>query len=299
MDEAFTEKEESYFKAFDKVRETGVLLLLHCEDPELIGAAIAELAQQDQLSLAHWSESRPIAAEVKSIEKALEICRSTGVSIYIVHLSSELALEATAKGKSEGLPVYVEVRPMYLHLTKEKLKLSDGAKYIGAPPLRDVSDSQALWAGLSSGAIDLVASDHAPFTLEDKLDATVDVRNARQGVSDLETSLPMLFSRGVVGGRISLERFAEITSSVPAKIFGIFDQKGSIEVGKDADIVIWDPLKKQQINAQQMKSHAGYSVYEGTETTGAPITTISRGEILMRDGALVAEPGRGRWVKAL
>jgi dihydropyrimidinase len=188
---------------------------------------------------------------------------------------------------------------MYLHLTKEKLKLADGAKYIGAPPLRDSHDTAALWEGLRNGAIDVVGSDHAPFTLEDKLDPSVDLRAARQGVSDLETSLPMLFSRGVVEGRLSINRFVALTSSVPAQIFGIAHKKGAIHKGKDADIVIWNPKAKKVIQAKYMFSKSGYSVYENTEITGLPETSILRGAIVMQDFKVTAITGSGEWVKAL
>lgn len=297
--DSFELHKDKFIQALKIAAENNLIVLLHCEDPVILKAALNKLEQENQLALAYWSESRPVAGEKKAVEDAVALAKLTKASIYIVHLSSGPALTAASKGKEDGIPLYVETRPMYLHLTKEKLKLADGAKYIGAPPLRDSQDAAALWEGLRNGAIDVVGSDHAPFTLEDKLDPSVDVRAARQGVSDLETSLPMLFSRGVVEGRLSINRFVALTSSVPAQIFGIAHKKGAIHKGKDADIVIWDPKAKKVIQAKDMFSKSGYSVYENTEITGLPETSILRGAIVMQDFKVTAITGSGEWVKAL
>lgn len=297
--DSFELHKDKFIKALRLAAEYNLIVLLHCEDPVILKSALSKLEQDNQLALAYWSESRPVAGEKKAVEDAVALAKLTKACIYIVHLSSGPALDAASKGKEDGIPLYVETRPMYLHLTKEKLKLDDGAKYISAPPLRDSEDAAALWEGLRNGAIDVVGSDHAPFTLEDKLDSSVDVRAARQGVSDLETSLPMLFSRGVVEGRLSINRFVALTSSIPAQIFGIAHKKGGIHQGKDADIVIWDPKAKKVIQAKNMFSKSGYSVYENTEITGLPETSILRGAIVMRDFEVTAITGAGKWVKAL
>lgn len=298
VNDSFELQRSEFMAAIEIAAENDLVVLLHCEDPGIIKEAVNELEKQNLVSLAYWSESRPISAEVRAVENALQICKSTHASIYIVHLSSGPALLAAAIGKADGLPVFVETRPMYLHLTKEKLKMSDGASYIGAPPLRNQEDAEALWEGLRNGSIDVIGSDHAPFTLEDKLDPRMDIRTARQGVSDLETSLPILFFRGVIEGRITINRFVQITSTNPAKIFGISHKKGSLEIGKDADIAIWDPKAKKTMRAQDMASKSGYSVYEGVEIIGLPETIVSRGVLVMRDYEVTAIPGYGKWIQS-
>lgn len=297
--ESFELHKAEFMTALQIAADNNLIVLFHCEDPDILKAAVKDLAQKNKLALAYWSESRPVSAEVHSVQKAIALASETKATIYIVHLSSGLALAAAVRGKEAGVPLYVETRPMYLHLTSEKLKLPDGAKYIGAPPLRSEEDAMALWEGLRNGEIDVVGSDHAPFTLEDKLDTNIDVRTARQGVSDLETSLPMLFSRGVIEGRLTLNRFVQLTSTGPAQIFGIADRKGGIHIGKDADIVIWDPKAKKTIHAKDMHSKSGYSVYENIEITGLPETSMLRGAIVMKDFKVAATAGTGNWVKTL
>ena len=195
---------------------------------ELIGAGRG--------AIRHFPEARPVRAEVEAIGQAVELARGTGAPVYVVHLSSAAALDRCQQARAAGLPVYVETRPLYLHLTRERFDEPDAAKYVGAPPLRDQSDRDALWRGLAAGEVDTVCSDHAPWTLEAKLDPALDVVTARQGVADLETLMPMLFSEGVAAGRISLDRFVELTSASAARLFGLYPRKGAIAVGFDADL---------------------------------------------------------------
>jgi dihydroorotase-like cyclic amidohydrolase len=217
--------------------------------------------------------------------------------IYIVHLSSAEALDRCRQARAAGLPVYVETRPLYLHLTRERFEEPDAAKYVGAPPLRDQSDRDALWRGLAAGDIDTVCSDHAPWTLADKLDPALDVVTARQGVADLETLMPMLFSEGVVAGRISLDRFVELTSVNAARLFGLYPRKGAIAVGSDADLALWDPNRRMTIDGTRMQSRAGYSVYDGWTVQGWPRFVIRRGQVVLADGRSLAQPGQGQCIR--
>lgn len=154
----------------------------------------------------------------------------------------------------------------------------------------------ALWAGLQFGAIDTLASDHAPWSLRDKLDPAFDATNLRQGVADLETGLPMLFSAGVRSGRLSLERFVAVTSTNPAKLFGLYPRKGTIAIGSDADLVVWNEDETRIIDGSKMHSRCDYSPYDGFEVTGWPKWTLSRGEVIVEDGQIMGSPGRGRLV---
>jgi dihydropyrimidinase len=275
----------------------GMLTLIHCEDGALVRFAGERLLAAGRGGLAHWAASRPVPAERAAVERAVAICEATGSPVYIVHLSSGSALRAARRGRARGLPVFIETRPLYLHLTSRALAETDGAKYIGAPPLRDVADVEALWAGLADGSVDTVGSDHAPWRLADKLDQSLDVTTARQGVADLETMLPMLFSAGVSTGRISLHRFVALTSTSPARLFGLYPRKGTIAVGSDADLLVLDPQLRRTIDGSSMQSRAGYSAYDGREVCGWPRFTISRGDVVLEDGQVLAKPGRGRWLR--
>jgi dihydropyrimidinase len=275
----------------------GLLTLVHCEDAALVRDAGERLVAQGRGSLDHWAESRPEYAERAAVERAVAICEATGSPVYIVHLSSQAALESARRGQARGLPVFVETRPLYLYLTSAVLAEPDGGKYIGAPPLREVGDVRALWAGLAAGSVHTLGSDHAPWALADKVDQALDVTTARQGVADLETVMPMLFGEGVRSGRLSLSRFIELTSTNAARLFGLYPRKGTIAVGSDADLVVLDPQVHRVIDGRSMQSKAGYSVYDGREVYGWPRFTVSRGDVVLEDGQVTAAPGRGQWLR--
>lgn len=230
------------------------------------------------------------------MSRAVSICEQTGSPVCIVHLSSQQALAAAKDGKARGLPVYVETRPLYLYLTSEALAGPDGARFIGAPPLREPADVAALWAGLADGSVDTIGSDHAPWRLAEKLDKSQDVTTARQGVADLETMLPMLFDSGVASGRLSLTRFVAVTSASPARLAGLWPRKGTIAPGSDADMVVLDPQLARTIDGASMQSRAGYSAYDGRVVRGWPRFTVSRGDVVYEDGEVTGAIGRGQWL---
>ena len=275
----------------------GMLTLIHCEDGPLVRHAGEQLVRAGMGGLEHFAASRPVAAERAAVSRAVSICEQTGAPVCVVHLSSEQALAAAWAGKARGLPVYVETRPLYLYLTSEALAGPDGARFIGAPPLREPADVAALWAGLSCGAVDTVGSDHAPWRLADKLDQSQDVTTARQGVADLETMLPMLFDAGVATGRLSLARFVALTAASPARLAGLWPRKGTIAPGADADLVVLDPQLARTIDGASMHSRAGYSPYDGRSVRGWPRFTVSRGEVVYSDGEVTGAPGRGQCLR--
>jgi dihydropyrimidinase len=275
----------------------GSVVLLHCEDGAMLRQAGKQLIAAGRGAVANFPEARPVAAEVASVDQAIGIARRTGARVYIVHLSSAAALDRCRQARAAGLPVYVETRPLYLHLTGERFAEPDAAKYVGAPPLREASDREALWAGLAAGDIDTVCSDHAPWTLEHKLDPALNAVTARQGVADLETLMPMLYSEGVRPGRISLDQFVDVTSANAARIFGLYPRKGAIAVGSDADIALWDPGHRRTIDGAHMQSRSGYSVYDGWQVQGWPRFVLRRGQLVLADGQLTARPGDGQWLR--
>jgi dihydropyrimidinase len=274
-----------------------MLTLLHCEDGALVRFAGAGLLAQDRGGVANWALSRPESAERAAVERAVSICEATGAPIYIVHLSSAAALDSARRGQARGLPVFVETRPLYLYLTSKALQEPDAGKYIGSPPLREPADLDRMWSGLTDGSIHALGSDHAPWTLAAKTDPALNVLTARQGVADLETMLPMLFSEGVRTGRISLGSFVSLISATPARLFGLYPRKGTVAVGSDADLVVLDPQRRRVIDGAAMESQAGYSPYDGWEVTGWPRFTVSRGDVVLEDGEITASPGRGQWVR--
>jgi dihydropyrimidinase len=296
--EAFDRHVDRYLDAMHVAGAHGMLTLIHCEDGPLIRFLRRRLIAAGQTSARYYPDSRPDYTEAMATARAIAYARATGAPIYIVHLASAAALEECRRARAQGVAVYVETRPLYLYLTRERFSEPDGAKYVGNPPLRDAADVAAMWDGLRSGDVQCVCSDHAPWTLRQKLDPALDVSTLRAGVSDLETLMPMLFSAGVHTGRLSIEAFVALTSTNSAKLFGLYPQKGTIAPGADADLVVWDPAARRTVDGRTMYSKAGYTVYDGTEVCGWPVVTISRGDVLFEDGKMTAERGRGRWLRA-
>jgi dihydropyrimidinase len=283
----------AYVEATRRAGASGLITLIHCEDAALIVDATAQLVAAGETSLRHYAASRPVVAEVVATQRAIAMAEATGAPVYIVHVSCARALEECAEAQSRGIQVYVETRPLYLHLTEARLEEPDGAKYVGQPPLRAHSDLEALWAGIRQGVVHTVCTDHAPWSLEAKLDPALSITRLRPGVENLQTMLPMLYSEGVRTGRISLSRMVELTSTNSARLFGLYPRKGTIAVGSDADLVVFDPERSLEVTGSMLKSNADYSVYEGTVVTGWPEITLRRGEVVYRDDRVVGKPGSG------
>ena len=275
----------------------GSITLVHCEDAGMLERTGRELIESGRGAIQFFPDARTVDAEVAAVDAAIGLTAETGSAVYIVHLSSAAALERCRQARAAGRPVYVETRPLYLHLTRSRFAEPDAAKYVGAPPLREQADRDGLWRGLAAGDVDTLCSDHAPWTLEHKLDPALDVVTARQGVADLETLMPMLFSEGVVTGRITLDQFVELTSARAARLFGLHPRKGTIAVGADADLGLWDPDDQRVIDGARMASRAGYSVYDGWTVRGWPRFVIRRGQPLLADGQVTARPGQGQWAR--
>jgi len=293
---SFDAQIQGYMEAMRRADTLGMLTLIHCEDYMSIKDATERLTEAGKTSLRYYPESRPVTSEVVATQRAVAFAEETGAPVYIVHLSSAEALDVCAKAQARNVPVYVETRPLYLHLTRERFEDDDGAKYVGQPPLREQSDVDALWKGLKDGTIHTVCTDHAPWSLAAKLDRSHDINNLRPGVANLQTMLPMLYSEGVRSGRISLGRFVELISTNTAKLFGLFPRKGTIAIGSDADLVIFDPDLTLTVNASMLKSNSDYSAFDGWEVTGWPVVTLRRGEIVFQEGEVVGQSGSGQIV---
>src|SRR6266851_2236737 len=287
----------AYIEATRRAGAGGLITMIHCEDAPLIDNAIARLANEGKSAVCYYPDAHPVLAEVVATQRAVAIAEATGAPVYIVHLSSRRALEVCAEAQSRGVPVYVEVRPFYLHLTRERFDEPDGAKYVGNPPLREQPDVEALWRGIQQGSVHTVCTDHAPWSLADKLDPSLTISTARPGAENLQVMLPMLYSEGVRKGRISLSRLIEVQSTNAAKLFGLFPRKGTIAVGSDADLVVFDPQLTRTIDGAMLKSNADYSVYQGWQVTGWPVLTLRRGEVVFRDDQVLGKPGTGQIIR--
>ena len=290
----FATQPDAFLDAMRLTRQAGLLTMIHAEDAAMIAHATRRLMADGRGAIANYAESRPVAAEVSATARAIAFAETTGAPIYLVHLSSASALDEARRGRARGVRVAVETRPLYLHLTEERFAEPDGAKYVGQPPLRTSADRAALWIGLATGEIDTVGSDHAPWRYADKVVPGLDVTTIRPGVADLDTMLPMLFSEGVTKGRLSIHRFVAVAATNAAKLLGLFPHKGTIAVGADADLVVWDPLLTKSVRAADCRTNADYSPYEGWEVTGWPVITVSRGEVVFERGEVLGTRGRGR-----
>lgn len=277
--------------------DAGGITLVHCEDLATVECCTAMLTKSARTSCHHYAESRPVGAEDVATLRAIAMCRATGAPTYIVHLSSASALAACGAARAEGLPLFVETRPLYLYFTVERYGDADGALYVAQPPLRTRDDADALWRGLVDGSIDTIASDHAPWTRAHKLDPTLTVSRARPGVAELDTMLPLLYTEGVATGRLSAERFVALTSTNAARLFGLYPRKGTIAVGSDADLVVWETGGARTIRDEDLYSRAAHSVYAGRTLSAWPRFTVRRGEVVFEDAAerkITGAAGSGR-----
>lgn len=293
---AFDANVLGFMEMFYRAGPAGVLSMIHCEDNAMLTATINKMTAEGHGALKYYAESRPVATEVAATQRAVEIAEVTGSPVYIVHLSAERALRVAEEAQARGLPVYVETRPIYLTLTSDVYKRPDVGLYIGEPPMREKHDVDYLWAGIVKGSVQVVATDHSGYTKEQKLDPSQTIANKKAGMNHLQVYRPMLFSDGVKKGRITLEQFIAVTSTNPAKIFGMYPRKGAVKVGSDADIVIWDPNLKKTIRDEDELSNAHYSLFSGTEVTGWPKVTIRRGEIVYQNGKMIGRPGTGHLI---
>jgi dihydropyrimidinase len=289
-------------KVFDVARETGATVMVHCENEDAIRFLIEKHELAGDVAPRAHATTRPIAVEREATHRALSLAEVVDVPIVIVHVSNGEAMDEIARARARGLKVVGETCPQYLNLTAKDLEGMDweGAKMVCSPPPRDEAAQADCWRGIETGVFDLFSSDHCPFRYDDpqgKLNAKgkVNFRHIPNGIPGVETRLPILFSEGFMTGRIDLPRFVALTSTNHAKTYGLYPQKGSIAIGADADIAIWDPEARRTIRHTELHDGSDYSPYEGMEITGWPITTIVAGAIMVENGVLVGSKGQGRY----
>jgi dihydropyrimidinase len=288
--------DDEMLRTLRAIGHAGGLPTIHCENAALNADAQACLAADGHSSARYWALARPRASEVEAVARAIEYAAYTETAVYLVHLASREAVDHVRAGKARGVRIVAETRPCYLLLTDDRYAdpAPDYLGFTGYPPLRSAADVDALWRALADGTLDTVASDHSAWSLEQKSDGADDFRRLLVGLPSLETQLCGLYSMGVRGGRLDLPRLVEVLSTEPARAMGLYPRKGSIAVGSDADLVLFDANRRATIRYADLHSRCGYEPLEGFDCTGWPVLTIARGEIVAHEGAFVGAPGRGQ-----
>lgn len=296
-------KDHELLDVFEVARRERALVMVHAEGYDAIRYMTERLERAGRTAPYYHAVSRPEIIEREATHRAISHAELVDVPIMIVHVSGREAMEQIRWAQSRGLKVYAETCPQYITLTAEDLQGPDmdmsGAKYVCSPPPRDAESQAAIWEGLRSGVFQTFSSDHCPFRYDSpagKLhpNGKSSFRWVPNGIPGVETRLPILFSEGVSKGRISLNRFVELTATNHAKIYGLYPRKGSIGVGFDADIVLWDPNRREIIRQEILHHGADYTPWEGFEVTGWPVTTLLRGQVVAEGGRIVGAKGAGR-----
>jgi dihydropyrimidinase len=290
------------FEAMRVLGERGGMLQVHCEDPVLIDAAIASALYRGNTAARYHAASRPAYAEGVATARAMAFARAADAPVHVVHLSSADALRHVRDAKALGLRVSAETCPHYLALTDARYEADDElevAKVVISPPLRSIDDQDALWAGLADGDLDLIATDHVPDRAAVEKGATlrgVPFDRISNGAPGIETLLAIGYGAGVGRGRLTIERLVDLLATTPARRFGL-RRKGAIDVGVDADLVLFDPAARRVIRADELHHTSDYTPYEGFEVSGSVRSVFVRGRAVVRDGAFVGERGYGRFVE--
>ncbi len=289
-------------QTLEAAKRSGALAMVHAENDDAIEYLRDVAAERGETAPKYHASTRPIPAEREATHRAIALAEIIDVPIMIVHVSNGDAIDEIKAGRARGSKVFSETCPQYLVLTAEDLDTTgfDGAKYVCSPPPRDTASQAACWAGIEQWVFDVFSSDHCPFRYDDSEgkkhpEGLKTFKYVPNGIPGVETSLPILFSEGVSKGRIDLQRFVALSSTNHAKMYGLYPKKGTIAVGSDADIVLWDP-KRQEVLRQEILHHgADYTPYQGIAVTGFPVRTILRGKTLVADGALQQEKGVGTY----
>jgi dihydropyrimidinase len=295
----FLSPDDHIFRAMKQTRKNGGLIMMHAENGPVIDVIAADLVASGMTDpIGHGMARYPIL-EGEATNRCIRLAEAAGVPVYFVHLSSRDALEAVTAARGRGSMAFAETCPQYLFLSIDDMGNGfEGAKYVCSPPLRPKDHQEDLWRGLRTDILQLVGTDHCPFDFEGQKElGRGDFRKIPNGLPAIEDRVDLLHHGGVVGGRISRERWVEIMATAPAKMFGMYPQKGAIAVGSDADILVYDPNRKRTISAATHHMDVDYSLFEGWEIQGASDVVMSRGTVVVRDGQWVGPAGHGEFVR--
>jgi len=290
----------SIFRTMQRSGEIGATICMHAENGPVIDVLVEQALAKGHTAPKYHALTRPARLEAEATYRAICLAEVADVPVYIVHLSAAEALEHVTAARDRGLPAFAETCPQYLFLSYDNYEEPgfDGAKYVMSPPLRPREKQKDLWRGLASDDLQAVSTDHCPFCLKgDKELGRGDFSKIPNGAPGIETRMSLMWDGGVHGGRISMNRFVEITSTAPAKIFGLFPRKGTVAVGSDADLVVWNADAELVLSAKTLHMNVDYNPYEGRRVRGAPEVVLSRGEVIVEKGSCSGRPGRGQYVR--
>ncbi len=292
--------DETLFKTCRVAAETGALVMVHAENGDVIDVLVKEALAEGKTEPKWHAATRPPITEGEATNRAIQLAHLAGAPLYVVHVTCKESIEPIARARQEGWRVMGETCPQYLFIDDTALDqpFAESAKYIYTPPPRPKEHQEHLWSALGSDVLSIVSTDHCPFRIKDqKTLGEGDFSKIPNGGPGIENRLHLLHHFGVNAGRFSMSRLVALTSTNVAKQFGLYPKKGTIAVGSDADIVVWDPKKKLTISAADHHSNIDYNLYEGIEVTGAPAVVLVRGKVVIEGDSLVAKPGHGQFLK--
>jgi dihydropyrimidinase len=296
----FLVDDATIFRAMSAAGERGGLICMHAENGVVINEIIKRALAQGRTAPKYHALTRPTRAEAEGVHRAIAIAEMAESPVYIVHLSCADALDQVREARDRGIPAFAETCPQYLFLSYDNYEEPgfEGAKYVMTPPLREKWNQAELWKGLKTDDLQVVSTDHCPFCMKEQKELGLnDFSKIPNGAPGVEHRVPLIYNGGVVENRIGLNRFVELTSTAAAKMFGLFPKKGTIAIGSDADIVIFDPEKQQTISAANHHMNVDYSAYEGKTITGVVETVLSRGRVVIDNGDYKGKAGDGQFLK--
>jgi dihydropyrimidinase len=292
--------DETLFRAMEVAASSGALVMVHAENGDAIDVLVREALARGDTAPIHHALTRPPELEGEATNRAIQLARIAGSPLYVVHVTCREAVEPIRRAREQGWSVWGETCTQYLFRSIDDLARPDfeGAKYVYSPPARDAANHDVLWDAVRTDALSAISTDHCAFLWDgQKTLGQDDFTKIPNGGPGLEDRLKMIHHFGVREGRVSLNRMVDLLAAQPAKLFGLYPRKGTIAVGADADLVVFDPERRETISASTHHSRCDYNLYEGTEVVGAPELVLLRGSVLVEDGELVAAPGSGRFVR--
>lgn len=290
----------SIYKGLAETRDNGGFICMHAENGGVIDTMIQSAVARGAKAPKYHALTRPTSTEAEATARAIALAAMAEAPIYFVHLSCAEALTAVSEARQAGLPVFAETCPHYLLLSVDQYDSPEfeGAKYVCAPPLRDSANHAPLWRGLARDDLQIISTDHCPFCFkEQKVVGREDFSKIPYGVPGIEDRLTLVYSAGVKEGRISLNRFVDLVATAPAKMFGLFPRKGTIAVGSDADLVVFDPEAERVISAETHHMKVDYNLYEGRKVKGAANVVMQRGRVLVENGKFLGRAGEGSFLR--
>ena len=295
----FFSDDGAIFRAMQQTEKNGGLIMMHAENGLAIDVIAADTVERGITDPIGHGLARHAVLEGEATNRVIRLAQAAGVPVYIVHLSAKEALDEVRRARDEGLPAFAETCPQYLFLSIDDMRNGfDGAKFVCSPPLRGEDHHPELWSGLVKDDLQLVSTDHCPFDFEGQKElGRGDFRKVPNGLPGVEDRVDLMHDGGVVAGRFTRERWVELISTAPAKLFGMYPQKGSVSVGADADLVVYDPDRTRTISATTHHMDVDYSVYEGRQVQGASDVVLSRGSVIVRDGQFTGRKGAGKFLK--